>query len=222
MEVIGIGAFAVVFWTLASAVADIATALTAAGHGLAVGLLLTSVFAVSSLGADFVSGLVHCAADNFGSPQTPIFGVAFIHPFREHHRDPQGITRHDFLETNGNSAIVNVLVMMPTVLAIDFLPPWIGLVAGTFLLVFAVAIMFTNQFHKWAHMETPPALVAKLQKFGLILRPAHHAVHHSGAYDHNYCITTGWMNGPVEKFGVFVWMVRTFKKPAVQPLDKSA
>ena len=45
--------------------------------------------------ADFVSGFVHCAADNFGSPQTPVFGVAFIRPFRDHHRDPLDITRHD-------------------------------------------------------------------------------------------------------------------------------
>ena len=61
--------------------------------------------------ADFVFGFVHCAADNFGSPQTPVFGVAFIRPFRDHHRDPLDITRHDFVETNGNSCIVNLTVV---------------------------------------------------------------------------------------------------------------
>ena len=37
--------------------------------------------------ADLFSGLVHWALDSFGSVRTPIFGPAFIRPFREHHAD---------------------------------------------------------------------------------------------------------------------------------------
>src|SRR5215208_153170 len=41
--------------------------------------------ALAYLAADFLSGLVHFLADNFGSYDTPIIGPNFIEPFREHH-----------------------------------------------------------------------------------------------------------------------------------------
>jgi hypothetical protein len=49
-------------------------------------LWLAPILAVLAyLAADFLSGLVHFLADNFGSYDTPIIGPNFIEPFREHH-----------------------------------------------------------------------------------------------------------------------------------------
>src|SRR5262245_18227834 len=46
--------------------------------------------------ADFMSGLVHWAADNWGSESWPIIG-GFVRPFRNHHVDPEEMTRHGFV-----------------------------------------------------------------------------------------------------------------------------
>jgi ubiquitin-conjugating enzyme E2 variant len=167
--------------------------LTAVDGGNAVWFVLGAL--AGYVGADLVTGLVHWAADTYGTEQTPVLGPNFVGPFRSHHSDPDGITRHDVIETNGNSCIVAAPVLGG---ALWWLPgPAEGdswLFAWTVLLATSVAAVATNQFHKWAHMVSPPAPVRVLQQCGVILARHHHLIHHAAPYRTHYSITTGWTN----------------------------
>lgn len=141
--------------------------------------------------ADLFSGLVHWALDTFGSVRTPFFGPAFIRPFREHHADPAGMTRHDFMEVNGASCL-GCLPLLLLALPLDGFPH--ALVVFTCL-----GVLFTNQCHKWAHLPSGKStfLIKKLQELGLVLRPAEHAKHHTPPYNSHYCTASGWLNRPL-------------------------
>lgn len=177
---------------------------------------IPSVVLLSWLGADFISGLVHFLGDSVGSETTPIFGPAFIFPFRDHHVDPKGITRHDFIETNGN----NCLVSLPILVYYVFFWESEGVVSSLIALFWFFllwGIFATNQIHKWAHQDSPNAFIKTLQKYKLILGPAHHKVHHTPPHDTYFCITTGWLN-PVLKtlkfYDALRWILRI--PPAVK------
>ena len=144
--------------------------------------------------ADLASGLVHWFCDSYLAEDTPLIGPLLIHPFREHHRDPLGITRHGFLELNGN----NCLAMIPLLAwATQFQAPLdsgLALFLQASLLALALAILGTNQFHRWAHDRSSGALVEWLQRHRLILSPEQHRSHHRN-HSRCFCITCGWMNG---------------------------
>jgi hypothetical protein len=139
--------------------------------------------------ADLVSGLVHWALDSFGSVRTPILGPAFIRPFREHHADPEGMTRHDFIEVNGASCL-GCLPLLGLSLLLDGF-------AHALVLFTCLGVLFTNQCHKWAHVQRAGALIRRLQAIGLILRPAEHAKHHTPPYNSHFCTANGWLNRPL-------------------------
>lgn len=186
-----------------AAVAALAALRLGAHATAADGLRLLAAAGLGLLAADLASGIVHWACDTWGSINTPLLGRAFLRPFREHHVDALAITRHDFIETNGN----NCLVALP-VTALALLPP-LGAEApgGTFLAAFllslGLATMATNQIHKWAHQAAPPRLVATLQRWRLLLPAAHHAAHHRPPYATDYCITLGWLDAPLRAIDFF-------------------
>jgi hypothetical protein len=159
--------------------------------------LLLAALSSGYLAADVISGTVHWLADTWGRTDMPVLGKTLLRPFREHHVDPLAITRHDFIETNGN----NCLVSVGPLFAVLFLPqahdkPF-NLFFAAFLGSSALWVLATNQFHKWAHMASPPPGVSTLQRLHLILPPEHHAIHHTAPFNRYYCITVGWMNWPL-------------------------
>lgn len=156
---------------------------------------------VGMIAADAVSGLVHWAADTWGSVQWPILGPTLIRSFREHHVDQKAITHHDFIEANGATA----LIIIPWLVLCTFWVPksnFLFFVWNSFLWLCVWSLM-TNQFHKWSHLEHPPFGVTFLQKAHIIISVEHHKQHHVGSHEHYYCITTGWLNPIAEKFSLF-------------------
>lgn len=163
-------------------------------------IFFLSIF-VGLVAADAVSGIVHWAADTWGSARWPIIGPTLIRSFREHHVDQKAITRHDFIEANGATA----LIIIPWLLLCLYYVPTHSLlffIWNSFLWLCAWALM-TNQFHKWSHLDNPPAVIKLLQKSRLIISVDHHKNHHSGDHTAYYCITTGWLNPVAEKIYFF-------------------
>ncbi len=169
-----------------------------AGVGLA--MLLGAV--TGYLLADLIAGMVHWIADRFFDPKTPLLGPMLIAPFREHHTDALGITRHDFFEVSGNNALITI----PLVGLIFLLPE-----PATFSMFFLIAHLFslslalvaTNQFHRWAHTPSPPPFAKRLHAWGLILTPRAHAQHHRRGHDRAYCVTSGWLNPLLDRARIF-------------------
>jgi ubiquitin-conjugating enzyme E2 variant len=151
--------------------------------------------------------MVHWLADTWGRVDLPFVGPALVRPFREHHVDPKAITRHDFIETNGNNCFICIA---PVVLAASLLSlgTWTSVLAGVTVFSLCLWIFCTNQFHKWSHLDDPPPLVAVLQRLSLILPRDHHSVHHEAPYATYYCITVGWLNEPLHRLGFFRFLER--------------
>jgi hypothetical protein len=118
---------------------------------------------------DLATGIYHLMTDrgwNFASQ---------VAMFREHH------------DTN-------------TMLGFDWQPMVAGvpvmILGGWYLSSFWLAVgsfaVLAQVPHYYAHVPNPPRLVRWLQKVGLAISPEHHAGHHGGEFDTNFCIFTGW------------------------------
>jgi ubiquitin-conjugating enzyme E2 variant len=198
VETSAIGIFAALFAALAARGYFASFSLSAMQTAL--------ILFLGALSADLVSGLVHWAADTWGNQTWPIVGPTLIRSFREHHVDAKAITHHDFVETNGATA----LVLVPLLLGIHLSMPtgssaWTRLhyQSSLFALSLTLFVFLTNQIHKWAHSDLPPRSVRLLQELGLILPSAHHQVHHAGQHTSCYCITTGWLNPVLDRIRFF-------------------
>lgn len=159
------------------------------------GIWVTMLLGVTA--ADFVSGFIHWAIDNWGESDTPVLGPIFFYHFHFHHAHPSAIAMDGFAETNGNAALTSLPFVW---IAASSLPRCLP---ACFWLSFAVSSGFANQTHAWAHMNKPPKLAQLLQNLGLVIGRRQHQIHHIRPHDRNYCILTGWMNGPLTSVRFF-------------------
>jgi hypothetical protein len=156
------------------------------------------------VGGDFISGIVHWAADTYGSEDMPLIGPSLVKPFRLHHIYPRDICTHGLVETTGNVCILAVPALSFFLYLMWLIPNsvWLAFSSVSFALM-SMATVATNQFHKWAHQESPSAFARWLQRKRLVLEPQHHKRHHTQPFDVNYCITNGWLNPLLNKLKFF-------------------
>lgn len=166
--------------------------------------LIALAIPLGVVGGDFISGIVHWAADTYGSEDMPVIGPSLVKPFRLHHIYPRDICTHGLVETTGNVCILAVPVLS-LCLYLMWLMPESGSLAFVVVCValMAAATVATNQFHKWAHQESPGPCARWLQRKRLVLEPHHHQLHHTQPFDMNYCITNGWLNPLLNKLKFF-------------------
>ncbi len=162
---------------------------------------LVVAVAAGALLADFGSGVVHWIADTWGSESMPVFGRRFLRPFRVHHSNPDDFLRRDFIDCNGDVAMLTCPIFVAAWLVPD--SSELGRIGAVFLVALGAAALPTNQVHQWAHQPDPPRLVAWLQRRGVILGRAEHARHHVPPHVSNYCIATGWCNRALGAVGFF-------------------
>lgn len=206
----------IVFFVL---MATLAGQLTLSFSELGNSWLVLLVVLAAYLAADLASGIVHFLADNFGAPDTPFLGQGFVLPFRQHHVDPLGITRHGFFAANGNNALVCLPMLVPVVIFVPVTTSTIGYASGVFTFVMLLAVFLTNQTHKWAHMEVVPRPIRWLQDAGIILSKSHHDIHHKSPFNTHYCITVGAWNSLFERLGLFDRLERLIRRsvPSADP-----
>ncbi|HEV7474373.1 MAG TPA: fatty acid desaturase CarF family protein [Pyrinomonadaceae bacterium] len=156
------------------------------------------------VGGDFISGLVHWAADTYGSEDMRLIGPSLVKPFRLHHIYPRDICTHGLVETTGNVCILAVPVLSACLYLMWLIPEsaLLAFMVVSFALITAATVA-TNQFHKWAHQESPNSFARWLQRKRLVLEPQHHRLHHTQPFDMNYCITNGWLNPLLNKLKFF-------------------
>lgn len=183
--------------------------LAAEAHGAPQALSIAAGLVGGYLVADLLSGLAHWVGDRFFQETTPIIGPGFIAPFRQHHVVPEEMVEHGLVELVGNTAVLALPTLAAAFHLLDLASGApLTLLAGAFILSAMVGGVCTNLFHRWAHMERPPRLARWMQALGLVITPERHAVHHSGGFDSSYCITTGWLNSPMDRLGVWAWLER--------------
>lgn len=143
------------------------------------------------LAADFLSGVFHWAEDRYGSPRWPVIGGAVRDTIR-HHRKPMGLLKKPVWRRSWRVFLIAGTGLAAFALLGALNPFTITLVIGAGL---------ASEIHAAAHNSPKEngRLITALQKTGLVQSHAHHAAHHRGLKNVNYCTVTNWLNPALER-----------------------
>ncbi|MBW8781963.1 MAG: hypothetical protein JF599_08760 [Verrucomicrobia bacterium] len=154
-------------------------------------LIPLQIIAIIAL-ADFVSGIIHWAEDAYGTEETPVFGRLLIRPNIVHHHYPRFFTRFTWFQSSWDLLILGVAVLAGA---------WAFDVLTWQVWLFVTVSVNANEVHKWSHRTRAEngALISKLQDWGILQTPRHHALHHTDPKNTYYCPITNWVNPLLEK-----------------------
>ncbi|WP_093385088.1 fatty acid desaturase CarF family protein [Variovorax sp. OV329] len=137
--------------------------------------------------ADFFSGLVHWAEDAYVRADTPWIGRSIGTANEEHHQHPRAFVSRTWWASSWDLVVASGVVVLTAA--------WIERLSGP-VWTFAIAAGNANQVHKWAHRAPHEngRLITWLQKCKPLQTQRHHARHHCGRKDTNYCSITNFLN----------------------------
>ncbi|GAX83189.1 hypothetical protein CEUSTIGMA_g10615.t1 [Chlamydomonas eustigma] len=163
---------------------------------LSLGMAVLSAYVLSDLG----TGIYHWSVDNYGDGKTPFVGKQ-IAAFQGHHQRPWTITQRQFCNNVHQVFRPAAAPALLFLLFSSFSPLWWNAFSSSFLFL----ICMSQQFHAWSHMKKSdlPEAVLKLQDWNILISRRAHGAHHRAPFEGNYCIVSGWWNGPLDDSGFF-------------------
>lgn len=142
---------------------------------------------------DLITGIMHWAEDTWTAPSRNRFIDAWIvQPNIDHHRHPGKMREGGYWETNRVCIALAVAAM--AILAAAHVHAWQP------YLVFLLA-SHSNHVHLWSHSSRTPGVVRRLQKYGILQSPSHHAKHHKTPYATRFCTLTNALNPVLDALG---------------------
>lgn len=122
--------------------------------------------------------------------------------FKYHHPRPNALGRRNMKELCADTLYFAAL---PLSLALNVAvvtappPPW----ATAAVIAMVIGTLFIQYFHSTLHRRTPPAFVAVLRRFRLLMTPEAHQFHHD-VQDNSFAIINGWSNPLLDRIFILL------------------
>lgn len=158
--------------------------------GLAAAAIGTAV--ASYAGADFLSGVVHHAVDNYAKPGKGALGK-LASEYTAHHYFGNSV--HQVEATETLNPFVKLLGPALAGLALAPVNPLLGVAAAVGLGGSLVGFLS----HRFAHQKNPSKMVRTLQRVGLLQDHDAHGKHHRMPFSEAYTAVNGSMNPLLDK-----------------------
>jgi|GEM_PF-4512862 len=186
-----------------SLVIAINLAAQASGHPMAGPEMIAAIPPTLAI-ADLLSGFVHKYLDSWASSEGFLGGA--VRAFRFHHESPSGMSDNTYLENTGDTATY-LAPLFGLVAAAPLAGVHVDPVVGTSSLVLLLTLMNSQIFHAQAHLTTPSAFFAYLQKLRLSLRKDQHLLHHRPPFETDFAAINGWTSPPMRKVWPFLDLI---------------